>query len=150
MANTGLQQVLQTGAGVVIRANNTSILGFATGLTFTRTLSIKAVHGVDSFQPSELIPSSYQINGTLTGIRIRDSGGLDGTGLMNASTVNSIFNQQYVVLEIVDRLTGVTIYKFIDTLFDSDSWSIQNKQVISFSANFKARFLQSEVSDNNQ
>lgn len=141
-----MQQVVQTGAGVRVSING-SVVGFATGLSFSRGLNSKVIYELDNPFAKEILPTVYSVQGTLTGFRIRGSGGLDGYGIMNASNVNAFFNQKYCVIEVVDILSGVTMYSMQKVIFDNDSWTLQNKQLFTFSANFKAVFIQNESTE---
>lgn len=95
------------------------------------------------------MPTVLSVTGQISGFRSRGSGGLDGYNWMNVSTAASFFAQKYCVIEVVDILSGVTIATFQKVVFDTDSWSIANKQMITFSANFKAVFVNNEASDRN-
>jgi hypothetical protein len=146
MGNT---QVIQSGAGVRVSING-SVVGFATSLSFTRTTSTKVIYGIDSPVPAEIAPTVYSVQGNLSGFRLRDSGGLDGTGIMNVSSVYAFFAQKYCTIEVVDILTNVTMYQFNKVIFDQDSWNISTKQLVTFSASFKAVFVQNEVTSSSQ
>lgn len=141
-----MQQLIQTGSGVKLIING-SVVGFATGISFTRSTNTKYIYGIDSPLPQEIVKTTYSVQGSLSGIRLRDSGGLDGPGIMNESTISAFFNFKYATIEVVDRLTNKTILTIQKVVFDNDSWNIQTKQVISFQANFKGTFVQTEVSD---
>jgi len=141
-----LIQLLQTGAGVRLIINQ-SIVGFATGITFTRSTSSKFIFEIDNPYPREIAKTSYSVQGTLTGIRIRDSGGLDGAGIMDESSPSAFFNSKYCTIEVVDRVTNKHMFTIRNVVFDQDSWSIQAKQIIGFTANFKGTFVSNEVSD---
>lgn len=143
-----MQGILQTGAGCRI-AINSNVVGFATGLTWTRSLGTKTIFELDNPHAREIMPTTYSVSGTMTGFRARGSGGLDGYNIMNSSTAASFFNQKYCVIEVVDILSGVTIASFQKVVFDTDSWTLANKQMITFSANFKAVFVSNEASTNN-
>jgi hypothetical protein len=144
--NISAQNVL-TGAGIILQANG-NVVGFATGIQFTRSQNTKVIMEVDSPYAAEIMPTSFTVAGTLTGIRLRDSGGLDGSKIMDLSKVQSIFYQQYTSLVVVDRVTNKNIYTFSKVMFDSDSWTISAKNVITFSASFKAVFITNEAGDN--
>lgn len=141
-----MQQLLQHGAGVRLIINGV-IIGFATGINFTRSTSAKFIYEIDNPYPKEIAKTAYSVQGTLTGLRIRDSGGLDGVGIMDESNANAYFNSKYCVLEIVDRVTNKNMFTIQKVLFDQDSWSIQAKQLVSFSASFKGMFVSNEVTD---
>lgn len=138
--------MIQSGAGIKLIING-SVVGFATGLQFTRTTNTKYIYGIDSPVPQEIAKTTYSVQGSLTGFRLRDSGGLDGYGIMNESTIAAFFNFKYATIEVVDRLTNKTMLTIQKVVFDNDSWNIQTKQIITFNANFKGTFIQTEVSD---
>jgi hypothetical protein len=140
-------QSILTGAGILLQANGNTV-GFATGIQFTRSQNTKVIMEVDSPYAAEIMPTSFTVSGTLSGIRLRNTGGLDGPGIMDLSKVQSIFYQQYTSLIVVDRVTNKNIYTFSKVMFDSDSWTITSKNVITFSANFKAVFITNEAGDN--
>jgi hypothetical protein len=139
-----MQQVIQTGAGVKLLINGI-VVGFATGISFTRGINTKEIYGIDSPLPQEIIATTYSVRGTLTGLRVRDSGGLDGYGIMDISDLSRYFNFKYSTIEVVDRATSKTIYTIQKCVFDQDSWNIQARAPITFSANFKGVFVTNEV-----
>lgn len=141
-----MEQVLQAGASVRLIINGIT-LGFATGLSFTRSTASKYIYGIDSPYAQEIVNTTYSVGGTLTGVRVRASGGLDGFGIMDLSTLQSYFNQKYCTLEIVDRSSNKTMYTIQKVVFDQDSWTIQARSIITFSGNFKGVFVSNEVSD---
>lgn len=140
-----MQQNLQHGAGIKLNING-SLIGFATGINYSRTTASKYIYEIDNPFPVEIAQTTYGVSGTLTGLRIRDSGGLDGYGIMDVSSISSYFNFKYATIEIVDRVSGKTLANIQKVVFDNDSWSVQNKNVITFSANFKGVFVSNEAS----
>lgn len=139
-----MQQVIQTGPGVKLLINGI-VVGFATGINFTRSINTKELYGIDSPLPQEIVATTYSVRGTLTGLRIRDSGGLDGYGIMDISDISRYFNFKYSTIEVVDRATSKTIYTIQKCVFDSDTWNIQARAPITFSASFKGTFITNEV-----
>lgn len=139
-------QMIQAGAAVRVSING-NVVAFATGLTWSRSLNTKVIYELDSPFAKEIMPTTYAVQGTLAGFRIRGSGGLDGYKIMDSSTAAAFFNQKYCLIEIVDILSGVTMYTFQKAVFDTDTWSLQNKQLLTFSTSFKAAFISNEQSD---
>lgn len=143
----GLQQ-RQTGAGIVVKVNG-HVVGFATDISYTRNLGIKPIYGIDSpFIREIAVTGPYQVSGTLSGFRLRDSGGLDGLAIMNASNVDDYFQQKYVFLEIIDRLSGASIGVISQAMFITDTWTINARNPVTFNASFIGVFIQNELSDN--
>ena len=138
-----LQSVL-TGAGVKLLING-AVVGFATGITINRSQNVKYIYEIDSPYAIEIMPTSYTVGGTLTGIRLRGNGGLDGPGIMGLSNIQDLFFQKYCNIEVIDRQTSKINYSIQNVLFDQDSWAINSKNVITFSANFKGIYMQTEV-----
>jgi hypothetical protein len=139
-----MQQVIQTGPGVKLLINGI-VVGFATGINFTRSINTKEIYGIDSPLPQEIVATTYSVRGNLTGLRIRDSGGLDGYGIMDISDISRYFNFKYSTIEVVDRATSKTIYTIQKCVFDSDTWNITARAPITFSASFKGTFITNEV-----
>jgi hypothetical protein len=129
---------------------NGSLVGYATGMSFSRTTNTKVIYEIDSPYAAEIMPTTYLVQGNLTGLRIRGSGGLDGPGIKNISTPVAIFSQKYCTIEVQDLVSKKTIYTFNRVMFDQDSWTIQSRALITFSASFKAVFLQNEMSASTQ
>lgn len=140
-----MQQVIQTGPGVKLSINGI-ICGFATGIQYQRSIATKEIYVIDTPLPQEIMPTTYSVRGTLTGLRIRDSGGLDGYGIMDLSDLGKYFDLKYATIEVVDRATNKTIATIQKVLFDTDSWNISARAPISFSATFKGTFVTNEIS----
>lgn len=138
-----MQQIL-TGSGVRLIING-KVIGFATGLSFNRSQATKVFYEIDSPVAVEIAPLLVSVSGNLTGIRLRDDF-LDTRRAMSLGDLNDFFDQKYINIEVVDRLTNKTLYHFRDAMFDSDSWSINAKSVITFSASFKAKWVSNETS----
>lgn len=138
-------QNLQHGAGVRLSING-KVVGFATGLSWSRSVNTKVINEMDNPFAKEIMPTTYSIVGSLSGFRLRGSGGLDGAGIMDLSSMAKFFTQKYCVIEIVDILSGATIASMKFVVFDSDSWQVQTKAVITFSGTFKAVFMGNETS----
>lgn len=143
----GLQQT-QVGSGIVVKVNG-NVVGYATSIQYNRSIGVRPIYGIDSPFIREIgITGPYQVTGTLSGFRLRDSGGLEGQAIMNASNPDDYFNQKYVSLEIIDRLSGSAIGTISQAIFVSDSWTISAKAPVTFSAQFIGVFITNELSDN--
>jgi hypothetical protein len=66
---------------------------------------------------------------------------------MDISTISHFFYQKYVVIEVVDRLSNKVLYTIQKVLFESDSWNVQSKTIVTFSATFRGIFISNEVGD---
>ena len=138
-------QVL-TGQGVVIYVNK-SMVGFATGIEYTRRTNVEYIYEIDSPFAAEVAPKGpYSVTGTLTGLRMKGSGGLDGSGIMDVSNVANFFTQKYVTLEIRDRTTDQAICFINRCLFDQDGFKAEVRSQMTFSATFRGIWVGNEFS----
>lgn len=134
-----MQPLLLTGGGIRLVING-SVVGFATSIQVSRSVNTKPIYELDSQIPAEIMTTNYAVSGSLQGIRMRNIS-LDALGIMNASSPEAILAQKYCTIEIVDRVTNKTMYTIRNVLFDGESFSIQNKAIMSFSASFKGIFM---------
>lgn len=139
-------QMLQSGGAAKVIINGI-VIGFATSLSFSRSISTKFIYGIDSPIAQEIAPTTYSVQGNLNGLRIRSSGGLDGVGAMDISSLQKLFNFKYATIEVVDRVSNETFYTIQNVVFEQDSWTIQAKSLITFSASFKGKFVTNESSN---
>lgn len=136
---------VQTGSGVLIKVNK-AVVGFATGITYSRSQGTKVIYEIDSPFPVEIMPTRYGISGQLTGFRLRGSGGVDGQGILDLSNVQNYFAQKYVTFEVVDRKTNLPIFFVNRALFDNDSWRVDAKSIMSFTVSFVGFWAGNEIS----
>jgi hypothetical protein len=140
-----MSDILLHGAGVLIMGNGL-LVGWATGISFTRSINSKYIYEIDSIQAAEIAtPTTYAVIGTLTGIHPR-SGGIEVAGLFNASTINHIINHPYCTLDVTDRLTGQTVYSIQNVVFDQESVNFSPRSVQTSSAQFKGMFVKTDSS----
>jgi hypothetical protein len=142
-----MQQDLIAGAAVRVVLNG-KIVGFATSISVTRDQGVKPIYGIDQVNPQEIAVSGpYSVGGSLDGFRVRNFGGYDGFGVINASSMNDMFYQKSAVLELVDRKTNITFARIVGVIFHQDSFTVTNKAVITFSARFTGTYMFNEISD---
>jgi hypothetical protein len=142
-----MQQELVNGASTRVVVNS-KIVGFATDVSIRRSQGVKAIYGVDVVTPQEIaVTGPYSVTGTMAGLRVRDIGGHDGFGIVNASTVQDMLNQKYCVLELVDRANNVTYARVVGVIFDRDSITSSSKNLNTFNASFQGLFYYNETSD---
>jgi hypothetical protein len=140
-----MPQFLQAGAGARLLINN-QVVGFASGISFTRSQNLKTIYELDNMVPAEISPTTYSVQGTLTGFRIRGSGGLDGFSIMDISTLAKAFTQKYVIIELIDMSNGKTFASITNCLFEADSWQVASRALVTFNGNFRGIFVTNEAS----
>jgi hypothetical protein len=137
--------MLQVGAGARLIIG-TRVIGFASGINYTRSQNLKTIYELDNLVPAEIAPTTYSVQGTVNGFRIRGSGGLDGSGSMDLSTLAKLFSQKYVTIELIDIQSGKIFASIQGCIFESDSWQIANKSLVTFSGSFRGTFISNEAS----
>lgn len=138
-----MQPLIQTASSVRLSING-KVVGFCTSLAFSRSTATKYIYEIDNPIPKEIMPTTYSIQGSMTGIRLRGAGGLDAPQIMDISSVAKYFTQKYITIEVIDRVSSKVIYTIQKCMFDTDSWNISVKNVITFSGNFKGTFVSSD------
>lgn len=129
---------------------NGKIIGAATSITYTRDQGVRPIYGIDNPLAQEIaITGPYSVRGALSGLKVRFTGGLDGLGIINASTLQEYFNQNYCTIELVDRKLNRTIGKIDKAIFNVDSVSAAAKDFVTVSAQFIGTFLSTEISPGN-
>lgn len=141
------QNSIITGAAVRLLVNG-KIIGVGTSISIQREQGVRPIYGIDIPTPQEIaITGPYSVKGSITGLRTRDTGGFDGLQIVNASTLSDYFNQNYCMLELVDRKTNLTIAKVDRVIFGSDSIQVSARAVVTISASFIGTFLSTEISN---
>jgi len=93
-------------------------------------------YGLDSLLPVELIPTRYNVSGTMQMYRQHEDGGLEGQGLMAGS--EDLPLEKYVTLTLVDRLTDKVLFRSDFVKFIDQNWDMPARGIVSGSASFIA------------
>jgi hypothetical protein len=121
------------GAATILYLNNVKA-GFVTGFDFRATNNRRAVGELDSITPAELIPGNTAVNGTVTCMRIRLDGGLEGRGI--APSERNLLLEKYISILLVDRLTDSVIFRCDNAAVVDQNWSIRSKGLLEGSFSF--------------
>lgn len=93
------------------------------------------IYGVDSQFPQEISPNRLSVQGSITGVRVKSSGGLQGYDAR--SKISEILYAPYTSLRIKDRHSGRDILWLPQMKVTSESVQIQAKGVVRLNFNFK-------------
>jgi hypothetical protein len=129
-----MSNVILTGASIFIYLNN-KLYGPAQQMQYTIDSQDQEIYGVDSFYPQEIAPSRGSISGSISGLRVRNSGGLVALGLR--STAAKPLAGNYVSIRIRDRLTGEDIIFIQQAKITSEQNQVSAKGTYKLSFNFK-------------
>lgn len=104
-------------------------------LSYTIDYSESEIYGIDSPYPQEIKTDKISCQGTINGVRIKLTGGLQG---YNARPrINEILHNPYVSLEIRDRQTDTKLLWLPQMKVTSETFSVEAKGIVKLSFNFK-------------
>jgi len=93
-----------------------------------------SIYGVDSAFAQEIRQTRVSVKGSITGIRIKASGGIQSR---NARTlIKEALHAPYVSIQIKDRSSDEVILFVAQTKITNESFSVSAKGIVSVSFNF--------------
>ena len=122
-----MRNKILTGAGIRCLVNSVD-LGVVTGIQYNIATAREEDRGIDSLAPFELSPTSTSVSGSISLVKIRDDGGLEGHNIVKP--LPYISEDEYFTLELKDRLTGSTYLKVTHAAVDGQSWSAQARGIV--------------------
>lgn len=93
------------------------------------------IYGIDQIYPQEITTTKVMVSGSVNGIRIRYSGGLQGRGV--TALMKDALNSPYVSLRIADRSTGEDILYVPSIKVDQERFSTVAKGIAKVSFKFQ-------------
>jgi len=122
---------------------NGVLLGYITGMpAWTIDTEYRPALEIDSNIPRELMPGQFRVTGTFTILRGRDTGGLEGAGMV--ATAKDMLLQKYLNIELVDRLTDQTIFRATQCQVTRQSWTTAPKQLVTGTFNWMGITFENE------
>jgi hypothetical protein len=100
------QPLVLTGAHIVLYVNN-KIYKEVQSITLSVDYGESEIYGIDSPWPQEIAPTKVAVRGSVQGIRVKYSGGLQASNMRPLFT--DIAASPYVSIRIHDRSTGEDI-----------------------------------------
>jgi hypothetical protein len=107
----------------------------AQSIDYITDYGVQETYGVDSVFPQEIALTRISYTGTITGIRVKAMGGLQGAGIVNKIT--DILKQPYVSLRITDRQTDTNLIFIPEMMVSNEQVKIMAKGVVKISFSFK-------------
>lgn len=108
--------------------------GIATAINWTASVGRHAIFGIDNETPFELAPGQRIIQGRMDVVRIRQSGGLEGAGVMAPD--DDIMLEKYIQIVVNDRASDDSILNMPKAAADNQNWVAQSKGVVTGSFSF--------------
>jgi hypothetical protein len=126
--------IVLTGALVRIYINN-KIYKEAQAITYTLDAGEQEIYGIDSPFPQEITSTRSAVTGSVVGLRIRSSGGLQA---YNARPlVTDLMKSEYISIRIQDRHSGEDILFIPNAKISQQTFQVNAKGTARLSFNFK-------------
>ena len=104
-------------------------------ISYTIDYGEQEIYGIDSAHPQEIRTTKVSVQGSVSGVRVKFSGGLQGHAAR--TKIHEILHGPYVPLRIVDRQTDTPIFYLPHMKIATESLSMQSKRTVVFSFTFK-------------
>lgn len=112
-------------------------------LTYTIDYGETEIYGIDSQYPQEIAPTRLSVQGSVSGIRVKLTGGLQGYEAR--SRINEILYAPYVSLRIKDRASDIDLLWLPQMKVTSENIQFQAKGVVRLNFNFKGIIPYNEI-----
>lgn len=100
------QQLTLSGAAIKLYVNN-KLYKTVQSISLSIDYGESEIYGIDSPYPQEIAPGRITVRGSVSGIRLKNSGGLQASDLRPA--FNDTTASPYISIRIQDRATGEDI-----------------------------------------
>ena len=104
-------------------------------LNYTIDYGETEIYGMDSQHPQEIAPTRMSVQGSVNGLRIKLTGGLQGYDMR--TKISQVLFGPYVSLRIKDRHSGQDIFWCPQVKITSENVQIMAKGVVKLNFNFK-------------
>jgi hypothetical protein len=104
-------------------------------VTYTLDTGDQELYGVDSMFPQEIVPVRSVVSGQISGIKTKNSGGLQARGIR--AVLKDVLKLPYVSIRIQDRQTGEDILFIPKARVSSETFSAAVRQSVKVSFNFR-------------
>lgn len=94
-----------------------------------------AIYGIDSSLPQEIAPTTCSVEGSVSGVYLRQSSGLQGKNAM--TMLKDLLSQPYVSVEIRDITNDEKVLFIKQAKISDESFQISAKSAVKYSFNFK-------------
>ena len=115
-------------------------------LTYTIDYGETEIYGIDSQFAQEIAPTRVSVQGSVSGIRVKLTGGLQGYEIR--SKIAQILQAPYTSLRIKDRASDIDILWLPQMKVTSENIQIPAKGVVKLNFNFKGIIPYNEIDVN--
>ena len=104
-------------------------------LTYTIDYGEQPIYGIDSSFPQEIAPTKVSVQGSVSGVTVKFSGGLQGHSVR--SKINELLHSPYTSLQIKDRHSDIIIFWLPQMKVTSETMTFPAKGTVKLNFNFK-------------
>lgn len=115
---------------------NSKPFAVCTGFEWTSATNKKPISGIDQTMPSELAPTTTQIQGTISLLRTHGDGGLEGQGL--AARPEDLPREKYFTITVIDKINNKILFQANYCSVVSQSWSMPERSIVKGRLSFMA------------
>lgn len=107
----------------------------AQSISYTIDYSEMEIYGIDSLFPQEIATTRISVQGSISGVRVKLSGGLQGKDAL--TKINQKLFAPYVSIEIRDRQTDTKLIFIPQCKINSESLQVAAKGTVKLNFSFK-------------
>jgi hypothetical protein len=127
------QSIILAGPNILLYLNN-KVYKVVQSVNFTVNYNEEGIYGIDCPFPQELASGRCMVTGSVKGLRIKYSGGLQASNLRPLFT--DLAASPYISLRINDRSTGEDILTILNAKVTNEQHSVAIKGVYRLSFDF--------------
>lgn len=114
---------------------NGRIYPWVTSVRWNATTGTHPIYGIDQHTPFELGIGQSSIKGTMDVCRLRNTGGLEGSGIVPPE--QDMLRGKYFSLALVDRLSDTIILQIDEGFVTDQNWQTQPRGLLTGSFSFE-------------
>jgi len=118
----------------------------AQDISYTIDYGETEIYGIDSQYPQEIAPTRLSVQGKISGLRVKLTGGLQGYQLR--TRINEILQAPYTALRIKDRHSDIDILWLPQMKVSNETLQVAAKGVAKLSFTFKGIIPYNEIDIN--
>jgi len=133
------QALILTGANVKIYINN-KVYNVVQSISFSVDYGETEIYGIDTMYAQEIAPTKITVRGTIQGLRVKMSGGLQGVTMRPLFSDNAA--SPYISIRVTDRYSGEDIIFIPNAKVSRESHSVSTKSTYKLNFDFVGQIPQ--------
>lgn len=125
--------IVLVGAHIKVYINN-QVYKVTQSISFTIDYGEEEIYGIDAAHAQEIAPKRLSVRGSVQGLRIKNSGGLQASNMR--PLLQDLMASPYISIRIQDRSTGEDILYIPQAKVSQETHSIASKSSYKMTFNF--------------